>query len=78
MIGGVAGFFLSFLILFVGKSFLLGEETMLNAEMLVKPSLFIFALFFTLLLNILSALIPAIRIARQPAVDALKGDYSNT
>jgi len=41
-------------------------------EMLFKPALFAAALFFTLLLNLLSAGLPAIRIAREQIVDALK------
>lgn len=72
LIGGVIGFILSYLFLFLCKSFLLPGQPMLNAEMLFKPATILLALFFTLLVNILSAIIPAARITRQPVTEALK------
>ncbi len=72
LIGGVIGFTLSFALLQLCKGFLLGNNTMLNAEMLLKPGTFLIAFGFVLLLNLLSASIPALRITRQPIVDALK------
>ena len=45
--------------------------TQVLCEMLFKPVLFAAALFFTLLLNLLSAGLPAIRISREQIVEAL-------
>lgn len=72
LIGGFIGLLFSFILLEATKSFMLSGETMLNPEMLFKPGLFVLALFFALLLNLLSAGIPAIRISRQQIVSALK------
>lgn len=72
LIGGCIGLILSFFLLEITKSFMLTSETMLTTEMLFKPGLFLIALLFTLLLNLLSAGIPAVRISRQQIVDALK------
>ena len=74
LIGGVIGIGLSMVLLVVGKPFMLSENVSLTAPMLVKPGLFISALIFTFLLNILSAGIPAWRTTRQPIVEALKGN----
>ena len=71
LIGGLIGIVLSVVMLQLGKSFLLTKETAVTFEMLFKPVLFAAALFFTLLLNLLSAGLPAIRIAREQIVDAL-------
>ena len=72
LIGGIIGVILSVVLLQLCKSFLLSKETVLTFEMLFKPVLFAAALFFTLLLNLLSAGLPAIRIAREQIVEALK------
>lgn len=72
LIGGCIGLILSFFLLEITKSFMLTSETMLTTGMLFKPGLFLIALLFTLLLNLLSAGIPAVRISRQQIVDALK------
>ena len=72
LIGGIIGIILSVVLLQLCKSFLLSKETVLTFEMLFKPVLFAAALFFTLLLNLLSAGLPAIRIAREQIVEALK------
>ena len=74
LIGGVIGIGLSMVLLVVGKPFMLSENVSLTAPMLIKPGLFISALIFTFLLNILSAGIPAWRTTRQPIVEALKGN----
>ena len=74
LIGGVIGIGLSMVLLVVGKPFMLNENVSLTAPMLIKPGLFISALIFTFLLNILSAGIPAWRTTRQPIVEALKGN----
>ena len=71
LIGGLIGLVLSVILLQLCKSFLLTKETVVTFEMLFKPVLFVAALFFTLLLNLLSAGLPAIRISREQIVDAL-------
>jgi putative ABC transport system permease protein len=72
LIGGVCGLALSFFLLSVCKSFMLTDETVLTAEMLLKPGLFVAAFLFVLMLNLLSAGIPAIRISRRKIVETLK------
>ena len=73
LIGGVVGFGLSLLFFSLGKGFLLeSADTSLSGEMLFQPMAFGAALLFCLLLNLLSAGIPALRIARQKIVTALK------
>lgn len=75
LLGGLVGLLLSFLILPICKDFLLDKtDTLLNGDMLFQPGIFILALLFSLLLNLLSAGIPALRIARQQISSALKGD----
>ena len=71
LIGGLIGIVLSVILLQLGKSFLLTKDTVVTFEMLFKPVLFAAALFFTLLLNLLSAGLPAIRISREQIVEAL-------
>ena len=51
-------------------------DTVLQSDMLFKPGLFLVALLFCLLLNLLSAGIPALRIARQQIAASLKGEES--
>lgn len=73
LIGGVVGFGLSLLFFSLGKGFLLkSADTALSGDMLFQPMAFGAALLFCLLLNLLSAGIPALRIARQKIVSALK------
>jgi putative ABC transport system permease protein len=71
-LGGILGFGLSFAFLSLFKGFLLKENVMISADMLLQPLTFVAALFFVLLLNLLSASIPAIRTVRSPVVEALK------
>ncbi|MDD2951573.1 MAG: ABC transporter permease [Parabacteroides sp.] len=74
LIGGAIGIGLSLLLLVLSKSFMLNEGITLTLPMLIKPGLFLSALVFVFLLNILSAGIPAWRTTRQPIVEALKGE----
>ena len=68
LVGGLAGLHLSLLLLPVCKDFLLqSRDTALSGDMIFQP-----AVFFSLLLNLLSAGIPAMRIARQKIVISLK------
>ncbi|MDR0744237.1 MAG: ABC transporter permease [Tannerella sp.] len=71
MIGAMIGFGLSFVFLYLGRSFLLEEGMLLTAGMLFKPGLFISVLIFAFLLNLLSAGLPALSIARQQITEAL-------
>jgi putative ABC transport system permease protein len=70
-IGAVIGLGLSFLFLYIGRSFMLTKGVALTADMLLKPGLFLAVLFFAFLLNLLSAGIPALNISRQQIVRAL-------
>ena len=75
LLGGVIGLVLSLLLLPVCKDFLLKDaETVLHTDMLFQPGIFLVALLFCLLLNLLSVGIPALRISQQPITRALKGD----
>jgi putative ABC transport system permease protein len=70
-IGAVIGLGLSFLFLYIGRSFMLTKSVALTTDMLLKPGLFLAVLFFAFLLNLLSAGIPALNISRQQIVRAL-------
>jgi putative ABC transport system permease protein len=70
-IGAVIGLGLSFLFLYMGRSFMLTKGVTLTADMLLKPGLFLAVLFFAFLLNLLSAGIPALNISRQQITGAL-------
>lgn len=73
LLGGLIGLILSFVFLPVCKNFLLTQQdAVLNGDMLFQPAIFVVALLFSLLLNLLSAGIPATRIARQQIVSSLK------
>lgn len=70
-IGGAIGLTLAYLLLLICKPFLLLMDSELTVSMLLKPETFIAAFLFTLLLNLLSAGIPAWRASRLPIVEAL-------
>lgn len=74
LIGGLVGLGLSFVFLGLFRSILFTGETTLQSDMLIKPGVFIAALFFCLLLNLFSAGIPAVKAARSKIVNALKGE----
>ncbi len=74
LLGGALGLLFSFGLLNISKDFLLQNNTMINSDMLFQPGTFVATLFFVLLMNFLSAGIPALRIAKQPIVEALKGN----
>ncbi|WP_165157026.1 ABC transporter permease [Parabacteroides sp. ZJ-118] len=71
-IGGLLGIGLSVVLLYAGRSFLLTSDTVITPGMLFRPLLFAAALFFTLVLNLLSAGLPALRIARERIVESLR------
>jgi len=64
-IGGVTGLVFAIILLKLSSDYLL------TAGMIIRPGLFIAVLFFVFLLNLFSAGIPAIHIARQQIVNAL-------
>lgn len=70
-IGGAVGLGFSYVLLTVCKSFLVSATTELTAGMLFSPLTVFSAFFFTLLLNLLSAGIPAWKAAHTPIVHAL-------
>lgn len=72
LIGGVIGLFFSLFLLYLCKSFLFSSNPAIQLHMLLKPGVFLWALLFTVLLNLLSSLVPALRISRQPIVEAIK------
>ncbi|MCD7937348.1 MAG: ABC transporter permease [Tannerellaceae bacterium] len=72
LIGGMIGLILSVGLLYLNRSFLLNTNASIQGNMLFHPLVFLAALFFTMLLNIMSSSIPAIRIARLSIVDAMK------
>lgn len=73
LLGGFIGLILSFGLLPACKEFLLKQsDVMLQGDMLFQPVVFLLALLFSLLLNLLSAGIPAARIAREQIVSSLK------
>lgn len=79
-VGGVVGFFLSYVSILILKSWLLtpvtggtslSSDSFLNADMLFNPLIFGLALLFCLVMNLLSAGIPAWRASGKNIVDAL-------
>ncbi|MGM9759808.1 MAG: ABC transporter permease [Parabacteroides sp.] len=76
LIGAIWGIGLSFGLLYLAKSFLFNAEVTLTASMLIRPTLFGAALVIAFLLNLLSAIVPAWHIMRQPIVEALAGSES--
>lgn len=79
LIGGMFGLCLSWALFPLCKDFLLkSSDTALRAEMLFRPEAFILALLFCMLINFLSAGLPAWWISRKPICDALKnGEETN-
>lgn len=80
LIGGMLGLIFSYLSVLGMRDWLLntsmsgyyGVDTAVSAGMVVSPLVFVSALFFCLLMNLLSAGIPAYRVSRVNIVDALK------
>lgn len=80
LIGGVLGLAFSYLAVLGMRDWLLntsmsgyyGVDTAVSAGMVVSPLVFVLALVFCLLMNLLSAGVPAYRVSRADIVDALK------
>lgn len=75
-IGSLVGLFLSFIFIHISRSFLLTSDTLLTTEMLLRPANMIAAVVFCLLMNLLSAGIPAWRMSLKPIVNSLSGKNS--
>ncbi len=65
------GLLLSFGLLSLCKSLFFSGDVSLTHDMLIQPLTFVAAFFFTLILNLLSAAIPAWRASRMPITEAL-------
>lgn len=78
--GGVLGLILSYIAVLCMRDWLLntsmsgyyGVDTQVSAGMVIQPFVFVCALLFCLLMNLLSAGIPAIRVSRTNIVNAIK------
>ena len=79
LLGGVLGLLFSYVAVFLLKDWLLGSFELaslnsgltLSAGMLIRPAIFFFAFLFCLLLNLLSAAIPAWNASNENIVDSL-------
>lgn len=81
LLGGLLGLFISYGLVLWLKDWLLGNYNWhglsltasidLSPGMFINPAIFGYTLFFCLVLNLLSALVPAMRALRRPIVDAL-------
>lgn len=80
LMGGVLGLILSYIAVLCMRDWLLntsmsgyyGVDTQVSADMVIQPFVFVCALLFCLLMNLLSAGIPAIRVSRTNIVNAIK------
>lgn len=73
LLGGAVGLVLSLVFLPLCKDFLLKDSgTLLSGDMIFQPAVFLLALLFSLLINLFSAGIPAVQVARQQIVHSLK------
>ena len=81
LLGGLTGLLISYGLIFILKGWLLGNYDWdgssltasidLSPGMLINPAIFGYTLIFCLVLNLMSALVPAWRALRRPIVDAL-------
>lgn len=81
LLGGLIGLLISYGLIFMLKGWLLGNYDWdgssltasidLSPGMLINPAIFEYTLIFCLILNLMSALVPAWRALRRPIVDAL-------
>ena len=81
LLGGLIGLLISYGLIFMLKGWLLGNYDWdgssltasidLSPGMLINPAVFGYTLIFCLILNLMSALVPAWRALRRPIVDAL-------
>jgi putative ABC transport system permease protein len=79
LLGGVIGLLLSYLAAYLFKGMIYGNSDMayqlgevsLNPVSLLNPVIFLYAFLFCVLLNLLSAMIPAWRTSRKPIVESI-------
>lgn len=81
LLGGLIGLLISYGLIFMLKGWLLGNYDWdgssltasidLSPGLLINPAIFGYTLIFCLILNLMSALVPAWRALRRPIVDAL-------
>jgi len=79
LLGGIVGLAFSYVSILMMKDWLLGSPmggmlsgfANLNGQMLLQPSVFIYAFLFCLVLNLLSAGVPAWKASRSDIVNAL-------
>ena len=82
LLGGVGGLLLSYVAIFLMRTWLLsgsfgsissvfGGTPQLSVSELLNPVIFLYAFLFCLVLNLLSAGIPAYRMSRKNVIDAL-------
>lgn len=72
LLGGVIGLTLSYACLFLLRNWLLGSEQNISIEALSSPKIFLVTFFSCLLLNLLSAGIPAWKASNKEIVNILK------
>ena len=79
LLGGALGLLFSYMAAFLLKGMIYGNSTMmyqlgdvsLNPFSLLHPVIFLYAFLFCVLLNVLSAIIPAWRTSRKPIVESI-------
>ncbi len=79
LLGGALGLLLSYLAAYALKGMIYGDSIMalqlgevaLTPASLLSPAIFLYAFLFCLLLNVLSAFIPARNVSRKPIVDSI-------
>lgn len=73
-IGAIIGFAFSFLFVYAGRNFLIAPDTLITPGMLLHPLSFIAIILFCLLMNLLSAGLPAWRMAHSQIIDSLNSN----
>lgn len=72
LMGGILGILFSYLSIYLMNDWLLDSDPYISAEMVASPTIFILAFLFCLILNLLSAGIPAWLIAKKDITDILR------
>ncbi len=70
--GTILGLLFSLLILYLFRNLLINYDATIHPRMIFKPLFFIAAMCFAILLNLITALVPAWNISRKEIVNALK------
>lgn len=72
LMGGILGILFSYLSIYLMNDWLLDSDPYISAEMVASPTIFILAFLFCLILNLLSAGIPAWLTAKKDITDILR------